>query len=220
MLLTSIFSLKKPQTSDAPSALRTAISDNADNLETLLDRRGKCIVATSQSRTNVAYGLLTTPDQVAGVVLPTDGLILVGYQATWQESVSGAAKAALFLGANQLVAAVADVAAPSTSPPEGTMNTGSAGSTVARDTILTSHPGGLRSGDPDQAPASPYSGDVTTGQTLGFYTTGGTVGDYFGGFCPIFAAAGTYTVSVQFKSTSGSVTVKNRKMWVRALPFG
>lgn len=39
MLTTTIFGLKKPQTSDAPSALRTAISDNADLLDAALVAR-------------------------------------------------------------------------------------------------------------------------------------------------------------------------------------
>jgi hypothetical protein len=42
----------------------------------------------------------------------------------------------------------------------------------------------------------------------------------FGGSCEIFAAAGTYTVSVQFKGIgSTSVSVSNRKLWVQVLPF-
>src|SRR5438309_7960968 len=44
--------------------------------------------------------LLTTPDQVTGIVLPTNGLIAVWYQATWQTA-AGNAQAALFLGSNQ-----------------------------------------------------------------------------------------------------------------------
>lgn len=38
MLTTTVFGFKKPQTSDAPSALRTAIGDNADRTEQLLNR--------------------------------------------------------------------------------------------------------------------------------------------------------------------------------------
>ena len=35
----------------------------------------------------------------------------------------------------------------------------------------------------------------------------------------VFAAAGTYDISVQFKASSGSVTVKNRKLWVWTMGF-
>jgi hypothetical protein len=32
-----------------------------------------------------------------------------------------------------------------------------------------------------------------------------------------FAAAGTYNISVQYKATSGSITAKERKLWVAVL---
>ena len=43
--------------------------------------RGKCVIAASEARTNTAFGTLTTPDQITGIVMPTDGLVLVGYEA-------------------------------------------------------------------------------------------------------------------------------------------
>src|SRR4051812_26149246 len=49
---------------------------------------GSSIIATEESRTNVAYGKLPTPDQVSGVVLPPNGLIVVVYQALWKSSVA------------------------------------------------------------------------------------------------------------------------------------
>lgn len=39
------------------------------------------------------------------------------------------------------------------------------------------------------------------------------------GFVVLFAAAGTYDVSVQFKSSSGTVTAKERKLWVWTMGF-
>ncbi len=51
-----------------------------------------------------------------------------------------------------------------------------------------------------------YLGDVTTGQIVGARTYGAR-------FLTIFAAAGTYKVSVQFKVATGKVTVKERKLW-------
>jgi hypothetical protein len=47
-------------------------------------------------------GCWGSPDQVTGVVLPTDGLIAVWFQAKWQTSVTIASSAAVFIGANQL----------------------------------------------------------------------------------------------------------------------
>jgi hypothetical protein len=178
----------------------------------------KSNIVTTESRTNTAYGTLTTPDQIASVVLPTDGLICVAYQATWQESVSGAARAAIFIGANQLQKA--DLPAPAIT--QALTNGGNAGV----DHSLASHSMGLAS----SGGATAYTGDVTTGQVLGPDSRTGSsyegpatsiqaVGPGTGGPCYVFAAAGTYTISVQFKSTSGSVTVKNRKLWAWTLGF-
>lgn len=162
-------------------------------------RRGKAIIATTEARTNVAYGTLTTPDQVT-VTLPTDGLIAVAYQAAWQESVSGTAKAAIFIGANQLK--TVNVGAAPALQDSGSPSTGVA---INTDAALGSGAGGLYTGS-----GGPFA-DVTTGQTVG--AVGGN------GPCYIFAAAGTYIVSVQFKASSGTVTVKNRKLWVWTLGF-
>jgi hypothetical protein len=59
-----------------------------------------------------------------------------------------------------------------------------------------------------------YTGDVTTGQLLGRNLAATLMG-----LAVVFAAAGTYDVSIQFKSASGSVTAKERKLWVEAVSF-
>jgi hypothetical protein len=182
-------------------------------------RRGKSIIATTESRSSASYGLLTTPDRVQNVILDTDGLILVAFQATWQESVDGAAHAAIFLGANQLKYTTVDNASPSAQ--EASIAGGA--TTVAKDMVLASCDFGLKSNDGYGSPSgATYAGDVTTGQVVGGgrgITTGGAM--QFGRFgaCHIFAAAGTYDISVQFKASSGSVTAKNRKLWVWTLGF-
>lgn len=175
--------------------------------------RGVTVIATTEARTNTAYGTLTTPDQVTGIVLPTNGLLFVGYQATWQESVNNAARAAIFLGANQLQIASDNAAAPAVQ--EAAIAAGG----VSIDKPLRSTIGGLlcRPGT-----VTAYTGDVTTGQVLGALAPAdGTPTALLGytGATTIFAAAGTYTVSVQFKASSGSVTAKNRKLWVWTMGF-
>jgi hypothetical protein len=52
---------------------------------------GKANIAAAESTTATSYaiGNLTTPDRVQNVVMPTDGLIAVWYQAIWQNTVSG-----------------------------------------------------------------------------------------------------------------------------------
>lgn len=176
-------------------------------------RRGKSIIALEEVRTNVAYGTLTTPDQVS-VVLPTDGLIAVAYQASYKESVLGAATAALFVGANQTKVPQVSQAAPVTVA----AHINSANTYVPLQTFY----GGLVSAPSGTA----YTGDVTTGQALGAVGAlaaqlGGTntALTNVGGPCLLMAAAGTYTVSVQFKASSGNVSAKDRKLWVWTLGF-
>jgi hypothetical protein len=168
--------------------------------------RGAAIIATQQARTDTAYGTLATPDSVT-VALPSNGLIVIAYQATWFESVAGAARAAVFIGANQLQTAGSSITSP-------VVQETSTGRTVAvAATPLSSCTFGLRSeGDPASGVA--YGGDVTTGQVVG---NGGAGLGY--GALHVFAAPGTYAVSVQYKASSGSVTALTRKLWVWVEPF-
>lgn len=188
--------------------LAAAVASALGLSQTGVVRRGKSIIATEESRTNVAYGLLTTPDRVQNIVMPTDGILRIGYHATWKESVDGAGRAAIFIGANQLKIANGSDAAPAVTNAE-------AGISAGADTfkVLGTHARGLVS---DGTTATIYTGDVTTGQIVGIARSTFAVG---GGFCEIFVAAGTYDISVQFKSSSGSVTVKNRKLWVSTIGF-
>lgn len=164
-------------------------------------RRGKSIISTEQSTSSTSYTTLTTPDQVASVVLPTDGLIAVAYQAMWKNSVGSAGSAAIFLGSNQLKKYTEGDTAPTV------QETG--GSSITGYVPLATGGGGLVRGG-----TNTYTGHVTTGQIIGdLDDTNGA------GVCYIFAAAGTYTVSVRFKASSGSVTVKERKLWVWTLGF-
>src|SRR4051794_35389241 len=74
----------------------------AEGVDTKLLTGGKSIIATTETTTSASYTLLTTPDRVSGVVVPTDGLLCVWFQATWRESASGNAGAALHLGSTQV----------------------------------------------------------------------------------------------------------------------
>lgn len=183
--------------------------------ETSATRRGKCIIATEETRNNAAYGKLTTPDQVSSVVLPTDGLLLVGYQARWKEN-SGvglsAARAAIFMGANQLKSAT------SLDPSVPIAHEAIMGPANNAGTYRTLATGSWGLATAAQTGASTYGGDVTTGQLLGAHDNDsiGATGLRSGGFCVIFAAAGTYDVSVQFK---GDVSVRDRKLWALSLGF-
>lgn len=149
------------------------------------------VIATEESRTNVAYGTLTTPDEIKEVVMPANGLIAVAYQARCKSSVSEAGRVALFLGANQLLAGglVQEVA------------------TEVSFNRIGTNPGGLLQVEGEAFGA--------TGETIS--RRPGTAGAV-GGLCFIQAAAGTYNISIQCKATSGSVTAKERTL--RVMVFG
>lgn len=144
------------------------------------------IIATEQTRESATFGTLTTPDEITGVVLPENGLIVVGYSAKVKSSVASEGRVAVFLGANQLRNSLSSVQENSTS---GT----------GYNTMGTS-----QAGISGQAGTEAF---VTTGQIVG-------AGSNSGGPTFIFAAAGTYTVSIQYKAVSGSITAKERKLWV------
>jgi hypothetical protein len=189
------------------SAIGTAWFDNGSAWSSGWNppSRGYVTTATAQSTTSASFVTLTTPDQVTGIVLPSTGLITVWYQATWQETVTGAAQAAIFVGGNQLK--VGNAGAATTVLTAAAINNASL---TSKNVVLASYWGGLAS-NPSSGSVG-YAGDATTGQVVG----GGLA---LGGPCYIFAAAGTYTVSVQFKTSSGTVTAQNRQLWVSAQAF-
>ena len=186
--------------------------------------RGTTNIATLQSISSTSYTTLITADQVQNLVLPTDGLIAIWYQATWKETVANAARAAIFIGANQV-----KVAPSNTGPALTQAAATGASATTNTNFPLFSLPSGLAS-----TVGTAYTGDVTTGQVVGFVSTGtnfysqeiggsvvsssaGVFG--LGGPCWVFAAAGSYDVIVKFKASSGSVLASNRKLWVETLVF-
>lgn len=149
------------------------------------------VIATEETRENVAFGTLTTKDEIASVVLPENGLIQIGYIANVKSSVSAAGRIAIFLGANQLKMPGGEV---TEAPTVGTGNCTVFSFLRGVQTSVTT-------------PAF-----VTTGQTLSSPSV-----NTEGGLCTVFAAAGTYNISVQFKATSGTITAKERKLWVAVL---
>ena len=151
-------------------------------------------IATEQERTNVAFGALTTADEIKEVVVPENGLIVLGYRAFVKSSVSAAGRMAIFLGANQLKRAGIGAPVVLENSTEGT-----------EFRTVTSNSAGLTT---DGSASTSF---VTTGQVLGNTSASGV--------CFIFAAAGTYNISVQFRATSGSITAKERTLYVGVLGF-
>lgn len=185
-----------------PDKLVSSYADVIGVTQTGVVRRGKSNIPTSEntSATTYAIGNLTTPDRVQNVVLPTDGLIVVAYQAIWQNTVANNARAAIFIGATQLKQSKqtgVPVVQEATGPNE-----------VNDDIGLATTSFGLF-GDSVGVGATT---EVTTGQLIGTFAQAGV--------CHVFAAAGTYDISVQFKNNAaGTLTAKNRHLWVWTIGF-
>lgn len=160
-------------------------------------RRGKSIVAASENFTQTSFGYAPTPDRVQNIVLPTDGLIFVVFDAAWQSSASGAGSAGIFVGstiAKGVSGGSYPVTGGATSVGTGVNHLTSAPSTSG----LVSASGGY----------TPLGSDP---QVIAENTSGSAA--------VIMAAAGTYDVGIKYKSTSGSVTVSDRKLWVWTVGF-
>jgi hypothetical protein len=156
---------------------------------------GAKVIATEESRTNTAFGTLATPDEITGIVVPENGLLVVGFMGAIKSSVNSAGSAAIFIGANQLKYVPEKVTKPEVQevPTASTSfrNIGTSPSGLVGNTTI-----GLG-----------WEGDVTTGQVIGGGTGGGGM-TWVGKL-----AAGTYAISVKYKATSGSVTAKERALW-------
>lgn len=189
----------------APIATSDAVTSYRTYINALVGSRGKSIIAATESTSSGTYTLLGTPDRVQSLVLPTDGLIAVVYQARWQASAATAGRAGLFVGST-----VAKLALPGGSNVDVEVQTNA---NTAVDIPLVTVGGGLFT----PATGGATGADATTGQVVGSWDPANSV--MVGGPCYIFAAAGTYDISVQFRTTSGSVTAKNRKLWAWVVPF-
>lgn len=203
-------------------------------------RRGASIIATEEARTNAAYGTLATPDQVANVAVPTGGLVLVDFSALWKESIAGAARAAIFIGANQLKVRDTDQAAPQLQAAAIDGAGFAVGTNVYRAVrsfpggLFASHnPSGAHTSDPTTGVASAVIGSTANASVLSCEVGGGNrrfnvgAGSGYGpsggigGLCLIEGiAAGTYTIKVQYlASGGGTVTVKERRLQVWVVGF-
>lgn len=182
--------------------------------------RGYCANSGAETLTApTTYRPMTTPDQINELVVPAGALLLVGFQGLWQCSATVNGRAAIFLNGNQLQARNMENLSVGTQAAahDPTLNTNT------YEPLATCHVG-LMSGDS----GSGANDDVTTGQVLGGYSqspnvhameiNGTVVNDLplhlmAGGLLPIFCDPGTYDLSVQFKSSTGNVSAKGRKLW-------
>jgi hypothetical protein len=163
---------------------------------------GVSFISADGTRTNVAYGALNNgPDQVAGLVVPAQGIIAVRFSAYWNCSVAAAGRAAIFIGSNQLKNPKAEQAA-------GVVQEAASAAGTVNNWLYSSSLG--LSGTDGTSTGVEGTAAVTTGITRSGLNASGALN---GGHCEIIGlSAGTYTVSVQFKSASGTVTAGNRRL--------
>lgn len=158
------------------------------------------IIPGEESRENAAFGKMPTPDEITGVVVPNGGLIAIGYTALWKDVSAANPRAAIFIGANQLKNPI------STGVPVVQEARGSGiGGTFS---VLGTTGAGLDTGEANGATF------VTTGQTLTQASNSNP------GICYAWVEAGTYAISVQYRSSpSGAAVAKERKLWVYTLGY-
>jgi hypothetical protein len=160
--------------------------------------RGVTNVAAAQTTSGTSFGFLSTHDEVTGITLATNGLIKIDYLAQVKVS-AGTGQAGLFINPGSGYVALNFPAANNTF----TQVTGSFTAThispmVTNGNALTT-----------TASGSSDSTFVTTGMALP--SAGGSV--------IVMAAAGTYSIGVQYLNSAGTTTAQNRTLWVQTVNF-
>lgn len=160
--------------------------------------RGVTNVAASQSTSSGSPVFLSTPDQVTGITLATNGMINIYYLAQVEVS-AGTGTIGLYVNGGSGWNAISFPAGNNTfTPINGTITTAPHFSPVSTN------------GSSIAASAS-----STTDQT--FATTGMALPHS----TPItmVAAAGTYSIGVQYSMSGGTLTAQNRTLWVQTVNF-
>lgn len=138
------------------------------------------VIATEESKTSTSFVTMTTADEITGIVVPANGLVLVSYRAMLASSAGGLFSiAGLFFNGVQI---------------GGSPGSGAAGALTR--TALAGN------------------------QEASLWTLGGTLVTTGALLSPIWVgdlAPGTYSVSIRFKASSGSITAKERILRVGVL---
>ena len=206
---------------------------------TIASSSGSSIIDTDEFISSSSFVTMPTPDQVTNLVLPADGLIEIWFQAQWGCGTDSTAQAAIFINGNQLVFQANDAVSHATWPQACHYGPNQHSQLVP----LSTCPFGLTTTGNSSSSHDP---DVTTGQIFGCFIYPGGVaygaeqniganngqwsychnaasasGGYInGGACTVFAAAGTYTVSIRYKIGLGPlVFAQLRRLYVRVKPY-
>jgi len=178
------------------------------------DTRTSSIISTAETTASSTYTTLATPDQVSINVGAKD-IVRVRYKAQWKISVSsGVQTASFFLNGVQLKSPK-NAGAPTVTECQFT-------SLATFYSHLVSTGSDTQGGLASTIGATADVTDVTTGQMLGFdhsTSSAGNTASVPGPFEIHGLAAGAYTLSVQFKTTANTLSVRNRSLWVEVVTF-
>lgn len=216
-LTTTKQSFPKPEATEPPNgpAQIGALADDLD-LKWPVRSKGKSIISAQQGVDHTTgpagFVYLGTPDRVQNIVLPTDGLIFVLFQAEFRfgrDGITGTPQSSvgLYLGSN--VPGQADNVANAANYVVWGGTSGTAIGSALWSALSIGN-----KGVNVQAPSSGNYSHNANGQAVGDKTNGG-------GPLALFAPAGTYEVGVKFdaSATNASLQAKNRKLWVWTMEF-
>lgn len=159
-------------------------------------------ITAAESRTNVAFGVMTTPDRVSGITCPANSILVVNYWARFQNSVAGAGSATVVLNGTRVKVHDGGVAGG-----QADNISNSPGAAAVYNVLATTANNGVRvrsSGFGVNAPPA-------TGMGMGQDITDSAGGPFY---IIVPNALSNATLEIQFKSTSGSITVADRHLMV------
>lgn len=215
---TSRLALPYPSATGLVKNGATNFEELAKKLDELIPVRKSSIIATEQSRESTNFGTLATPDEVE-ITLLEKSLLEVTFWAMWKNSISGNGYAAIFLN-NEQVHVAEQGAGPA--PERSARIFGKSTSFVP----LFSTPMGLASVESEEGMnTTEIPGINGKAIFVGLIGKAGLEGTETkaavntGGTAVIYAEPGTYKVSIRYKSITGTITAKNRHLWVEAKQF-
>jgi hypothetical protein len=195
---TAVNKIPYAEDSDAPD-YPTQGKALAERLDLIVPQFASKVIASEQSLTNKSeYTPMGTADEVTGLIVPENGVLLIAYLASIKSSSNEVnATACLFIDGTALsIGGSGSIAAVSTKS--------TAFLALSSDALTGLAISDLSRGTFASKPAQLVSSSAVAG-------TGGA-----GLAAVVFKEAGTHTVLVQFKCATATVTVKERRLaaWV------
>lgn len=188
-------------------------------------RRAASIIAGEHSTNSAAYTKLgatpgTDRDQVT-VTVPLKGKLRISFLGAWKCSASATIKAAIFIGATQLKLAargLADIDVATVDEASQVVSGADDSTSVIGSGRYAQLATGLARGFntwPNAAGLASSSDQGFSDPAFAAFPTTGLIVPAI----EVPIAAGTYDVSVQFKTTAGNLSVKDRRLFVEAIGF-